>query len=54
MNQRLSWVLPPYSNYIVVPLFALANAGIVISGDTLSAAFALASSGPSWVVLSSA
>lgn len=39
MNQRLSWVLPPYSNYIVVPLFALANAGIVISGDTLSAAF---------------
>nr|WP_300336609.1 Na+/H+ antiporter NhaA [Actinomyces sp.] len=39
MNQRLSWVLPPYSNYIVVPLFALANAGIVISGETLGAAF---------------
>ena len=27
LNQRLSFLLPPYVNYVVVPLFALANAG---------------------------
>lgn len=39
LNQRLSSVLPPYVNYLVVPLFALANAGVVLSADALGAAF---------------
>ncbi|WP_036924579.1 Na+/H+ antiporter NhaA [Acidipropionibacterium thoenii] len=40
MNQRLSTAIAPYVNYLVVPLFALANAGVVLSGSTLAAAFA--------------
>ena len=32
-------MLPPYVNYVVVPLFALANAGVALSGDTVVAAF---------------
>lgn len=39
LNQRLSFVLPPYLNFAVVPIFALANAGVVLSGDSLAAAF---------------
>ncbi len=42
MNQRLSTAIAPYVNYLVVPLFALANAGVVLSGSTLAAAFASA------------
>ena len=48
MNQRLSWMLPPYVNYVVVPLFALANAGVALSGDTVVAAF---SSRITWAVV---
>ncbi|KQB83474.1 Na+/H+ antiporter NhaA [Corynebacterium lowii] len=48
MNQRLSDVLPLYVNYLIVPLFALANAGVIISGDTLAAA---ASSTLTWGVV---
>src|SRR6185503_6474241 len=29
----------PWSSFLIVPLFALANAGIVINGDTVSRAF---------------
>lgn len=39
LNQRLSTALPPFVNYFVVPAFALANAGVAISADSLSDAF---------------
>ncbi|WP_331855384.1 Na+/H+ antiporter NhaA [Corynebacterium kutscheri] len=39
INQRLSYLLPPYVNYFVVSLFALANAGVTISAETLSSTF---------------
>ena len=48
MNQRLSWMLPPYVNYVVVPLFALANAGVELSGETISTAL---SSRIMWAVI---
>ena len=48
MNQRLSWVLPPYVNYVVVPLFALANAGVALSGQTIATAL---SSRIMWAVI---
>ncbi|WP_242657233.1 Na+/H+ antiporter NhaA [Mycobacterium talmoniae] len=32
LNQRLSDLLAPYVNYVVVPVFALANAGVSLSG----------------------
>ncbi|GAB3447415.1 Na+/H+ antiporter NhaA [Actinophytocola sediminis] len=35
---RLHRLYEPYSSYLIVPLFALANAGVSLSGDTLSAA----------------
>ncbi len=38
LNQRIHHSLLPYVNYLVVPLFALANAGIVLNAETLSAA----------------
>lgn len=38
LNQRLSAVLPRYVNFLVVPLFALANAGVALSGEALGAA----------------
>ncbi|MBV8431743.1 MAG: Na+/H+ antiporter NhaA [Solirubrobacterales bacterium] len=38
-NERLQQIYHPISSYIVVPLFALANAGIVISGHFLSLAY---------------
>lgn len=38
LNQRLAFILPPYVNYLVVPLFALANAGVALSADTIGAA----------------
>jgi Na+/H+ antiporter NhaA len=37
-NERLSTVYSPWVNYAIVPIFALANAGIVISGGLLAAA----------------
>lgn len=39
-NARLQRTFHPWSSYLVVPLFALANAGVQLSGDTLAAAFA--------------
>jgi Na+/H+ antiporter NhaA len=39
-NERMAEVFHPWSSYVVVPLFALANAGIVIDGSLLSRAFA--------------
>ncbi|HVQ86731.1 MAG TPA: Na+/H+ antiporter NhaA [Actinomycetes bacterium] len=37
-NERLQNLFHPWTSYVVVPLFALANAGIVIDQDSLSAA----------------
>jgi NhaA family Na+:H+ antiporter len=33
--ERLERLLQPWTSYVVVPLFALANAGIVLSGDAI-------------------
>jgi Na+/H+ antiporter NhaA len=38
-NERLQQLFHPWTSYVVVPLFALANAGIVIDGDFLARAF---------------
>ncbi|MCA1184913.1 MULTISPECIES: Na+/H+ antiporter NhaA [unclassified Saccharopolyspora] len=38
MNQRLTDLLQSYVNFLVVPLFALSNAGVPLSGQALSAA----------------
>jgi NhaA family Na+:H+ antiporter len=35
----LEHVLHPWSSYLIVPLFALANAGVVVSGGSLRTAF---------------
>jgi Na+/H+ antiporter NhaA len=35
-NERLQQRFHPWSSYVVVPLFALANAGIVLNGDVLA------------------
>jgi Na+/H+ antiporter NhaA len=37
-NERLQHLFHPWTSYVIVPLFALANAGIVIDGDFLSRA----------------
>jgi protein-disulfide isomerase len=37
-NERLQLALHPWSSFVVVPLFALANAGIPLGGDALSRA----------------
>src|SRR6516225_1022642 len=37
-NERLQYELHPWTSYVIVPLFALANAGIHITGGLLSAA----------------
>lgn len=37
-NDRLQLALHPWTSYVVVPLFALANAGIPLNGDVLSRA----------------
>jgi Na+/H+ antiporter NhaA len=39
-NERLQQLYHPLSSYVVVPLFALANAGIAINGHFLSQAYA--------------
>ncbi|MCO6003427.1 Na+/H+ antiporter NhaA [Actinoallomurus purpureus] len=38
-NERLQLLYHPWTSYLIVPLFALANAGITISGDLLTRAF---------------
>ena len=38
-NERLQYELHPWTSYLIVPLFALANAGVHLSGGLLSAAF---------------
>jgi Na+/H+ antiporter NhaA/predicted DsbA family dithiol-disulfide isomerase len=38
-NERLQLLYHPWTSYVIVPLFALANAGVVISGDVLTRAF---------------
>jgi Na+/H+ antiporter NhaA len=38
LNERLQYVLHPWTAYVVVPLFALANAGVHLSGALLSRA----------------
>ncbi|MFN2497110.1 MAG: Na+/H+ antiporter NhaA [Pseudonocardiaceae bacterium] len=37
-NERLQLRIQPWSSYVVVPLFVLANAGVVLSAQTLAAA----------------
>lgn len=37
-NERLQLLLHPWTSYLVVPLFALANAGVPITAETLSRA----------------
>jgi Na+/H+ antiporter NhaA len=38
-NERLQQLFHPWTSYVIVPLFALANAGIAIDGDFLAAGF---------------
>lgn len=38
-NERLQDAFHPWTSYVIVPLFALANAGIPIHGDFLASAF---------------
>ena len=38
-NDRLQQIYHPWTSYVIVPLFALANAGITISGSFLAHAF---------------
>jgi Na+/H+ antiporter NhaA len=38
-NERLQRLYHPWTSYLIVPLFALANAGVKISGSFLSSAF---------------
>jgi Na+/H+ antiporter NhaA len=38
-NERLQETFHPWTSYLIVPLFALANAGLVISGPFLARAF---------------
>ncbi|WP_250637529.1 Na+/H+ antiporter NhaA [Pseudonocardia sp. HH130630-07] len=37
-NERLQLRIQPWSSYVIVPLFVLANAGVVLDAQTLSAA----------------
>lgn len=38
VNERLMRLYQPYTAFVIVPIFALANAGVVLSSDTLRAA----------------
>ncbi|WP_214320634.1 Na+/H+ antiporter NhaA [Nonomuraea sediminis] len=38
VNERLQLLLHPWSSYVIVPIFALANAGVRLDADTLRAA----------------
>ena len=48
LNQRLSEALPGYVNFLVVPLFALANAGVALSGGSFTE---MLTSGLTWTVI---
>jgi Na+:H+ antiporter, NhaA family len=37
-NERLQLRIQPWSSYVIVPLFVLANAGVALTGDALAAA----------------
>jgi Na+/H+ antiporter NhaA len=37
-NERLSLIFHPWTSYVIVPLFALANAGVAINGEFLARA----------------
>jgi len=37
-NERLQAAMHPWTSYVVIPLFALANAGVALSADTVAAA----------------
>jgi protein-disulfide isomerase len=39
LNDRLQQVYHPWTSYLIVPLFALANAGVVLDGGVLARAF---------------
>ncbi|MBS1888265.1 MAG: Na+/H+ antiporter NhaA [Actinobacteria bacterium] len=39
-NERIQYALHPWTSYVIVPLFALANAGVHITGGLLSEAIA--------------
>jgi NhaA family Na+:H+ antiporter len=39
VNDRLEHFLHPWTSYVIIPIFALANAGIVISVDSIERAF---------------
>lgn len=39
INERLQTAYAPYVAYVILPLFALANAGVVVNGEILAAAF---------------
>jgi protein-disulfide isomerase len=39
INERLQQLFHPWTSYVIVPLFALANAGIVVDGGFLARAF---------------
>lgn len=47
-NERLQLRIQPWSSYVIVPLFVLANAGVVLTGDALRAA---ASSPLTWGIV---
>lgn len=38
-NERLQRMIHPWTSHVIVPLFALANAGLTISADRIAAAF---------------
>ena len=38
-NDRLQQIFHPWTSYVIVPLFALANAGVTVSGSFLSRAY---------------
>jgi Na+/H+ antiporter NhaA len=38
-NERLAVLFHPWTSYVIVPLFALSNAGVAISGEFLTRAF---------------
>ena len=40
--ERLSGLLHPFTSFLIIPIFALANAGIELSGDTISDALTAA------------
>lgn len=39
VTNRLAGLLSPYSSFIIIPIFALANAGIHLSGESIAMAF---------------